>query len=55
MEAGPRVCEEDTCLENNGGFISNYGERYRRDERISLGLVGSTLNQEAKVLREELS
>jgi len=28
----------------NGGFIPNYGERYRNGERISTGFVESTVN-----------
>jgi hypothetical protein len=31
--------------QNNGGFIPNYGERYRAGERISTGFVESTVNQ----------
>ena len=29
---------------HNGGFIPNYGERYRNGERISTGFVESTVN-----------
>jgi hypothetical protein len=32
-------------IKNNGGFIPNYGERYRAGERISTGFVESTVNQ----------
>jgi hypothetical protein len=32
-------------IENNRGFIPNYGERYRQGERISTGFVESTVNQ----------
>jgi hypothetical protein len=32
-------------MKNNGGFIPNYGERYRAGERISTGFVESTVNQ----------
>jgi hypothetical protein len=32
-------------IKNNGGFILNYGERYRAGERISTGFVESTVNQ----------
>jgi hypothetical protein len=31
-------------IERNGGFIPNYGERYRNGERISTGFVESTVN-----------
>jgi hypothetical protein len=31
-------------IERNGGFIPNYGERYRTGERISTGFVESTVN-----------
>jgi hypothetical protein len=34
-----------TYIERNGGFIPNYGERYRQGERISTGFVESTVNQ----------
>ena len=34
-----------TYIENNKGFIPNYGERYRQGERISTGFVESTVNQ----------
>ena len=33
-----------TYIERNGGFIPNYGERYRNGERISTGFVESTVN-----------
>ena len=39
------VQEFDTFIERNGGFIPNYGERYRNGERISTGFVESTVNQ----------
>ena len=39
------VEEFHTYIENNGGFIPNYGERYRAGERISTGFVESTVNQ----------
>jgi hypothetical protein len=39
------VEEFHTYFANNGGFISNYGERYRRGERISTGFVESTVHQ----------
>jgi hypothetical protein len=32
-------------IENNQGYIPNYGERYRCGERISTGFVESTVNQ----------
>ncbi len=31
-------------IENNRGFIPNYGERWRSGERISTGFVESTVN-----------
>jgi hypothetical protein len=39
------VEEFHTYIENNQGFIPNYGERYRAGERISTGFVESTVNQ----------
>lgn len=39
------VEEFHTYIENNRGFIPNYGERYRHGERISTGFVESTVNQ----------
>jgi hypothetical protein len=39
------VEEFHTYIENNQGFIPNYGERYRHGERISTGFVESTVNQ----------
>jgi hypothetical protein len=39
------VEEFHTSIENNQGFIPNYGERYRHGERISTGFVESTVNQ----------
>jgi len=39
------VEEFHTYIEHNGGFIPNYGERYRSGERISTGFVESTVNQ----------
>ena len=38
------VQEFTTYIERNGGFIPNYGERYRNGERISTGFVESTVN-----------
>jgi hypothetical protein len=37
--------EFHTYIENNQGFIPNYGERYRHGERISTSFVESTVNQ----------
>ena len=34
-----------TYIDNNGGAIVNYGERYRCGERISTGFVESAVNQ----------
>jgi hypothetical protein len=34
-----------TYIERSGGFIPNYGERYRNGERISTGFVESAVNQ----------
>jgi hypothetical protein len=39
------VEEFHTYIENNGGFIPNYGDRYRNGECISTGSVESTVNQ----------
>ncbi|MEM7789197.1 MAG: ISKra4 family transposase, partial [Bacteroidota bacterium] len=39
------VREFHTYLENNGGHIPNYGERYRNGEPISTGFVESAVNQ----------
>jgi hypothetical protein len=39
------VEEFHTYIENNKGFIPNYGERYRQGERIRTGFVESTVNQ----------
>jgi hypothetical protein len=39
------VEEFHTYIERNGGFIPNYGERYRQGERISTGFVESAVNQ----------
>ena len=39
------VEEFSTYIERNGGFIPNYGERYRNGERISTGFVESAINQ----------
>jgi hypothetical protein len=39
------VEEFHTYIENNKGFIPNYGERHRHGERISTGFVESTVNQ----------
>ena len=41
---GKAVQEFATYIERNGGFIPNYGERYRNGERISTGFVESTVN-----------
>jgi len=38
------VQEFATYIERNGGFIPNYGERYRNGERISTRFVESTVN-----------
>ncbi len=38
------VQEFTTSIERNGGFIPNYGERYRHGERISTGFVESTVH-----------
>jgi hypothetical protein len=37
--------EFHTYIDNNAGFIPNYGERYHYGERISTGFVESTVNQ----------
>jgi len=39
------VEEFHTYIENNRRSIPNYGERFRQGERISTGLVESTVNQ----------
>jgi len=39
------VEEFHTYIENNQGFIPNDGERYRQGERISTGVVESTVNR----------
>ena len=39
------VQEFHTYIENNGGHIPNYGERYRNGEPISTGFVESAVNQ----------
>jgi hypothetical protein len=39
------VEEFHTYIENNKGFIPNYGERYRAGEPISTGFVESTVKQ----------
>jgi hypothetical protein len=39
------VEEFHTYIENNQGFIPNYGERYRHGERIGMGFVESTVDQ----------
>ena len=39
------VEEFSTYIERNGGFIPNYGERYRNGQRISTGFVELTINQ----------
>ncbi len=41
---GKAVQEFPTSIEHNGGFIPNYGERYRNGERMSTGFVESTVN-----------
>ena len=38
------VQEFSPYIERNGGFIPNYGERYRNGERVSTGFVESTVN-----------
>ena len=38
------VQEFSTYIERHGGFIPNYGERYRNGERVSTGFVESTVN-----------
>jgi hypothetical protein len=45
----------EPSIEHNRSFTLHYGDRYPRDQRIRTGFVESTLNQEAKVLLEELS
>jgi hypothetical protein len=37
--------EFHTYIDNNAGFLPNYGERYRYGERISTGFVELTVNQ----------
>jgi hypothetical protein len=39
------VQEFHTYITNNAGVIPNYGEWYRHGERISTGLIESTVNQ----------
>jgi hypothetical protein len=39
------VEEFHTYIENNAGFMPNYGERYHHGERISTGFVESTVPQ----------
>jgi hypothetical protein len=39
------VQEFRTYIERNGGFIPNYGERWRYGEAIATGFVESTVNQ----------
>jgi hypothetical protein len=39
------VEEFSTYIQRNRGFIPNYGERYRKGERISTGFVESAVNQ----------
>jgi hypothetical protein len=39
------VEEFHTYIDNNAGFIPNYGERYRYGERISTSFVESAVNQ----------
>lgn len=38
------VQEFRTYIEQNGGYIPNYGERYRSGERVSTAFVESTVN-----------
>jgi hypothetical protein len=37
--------EFEIHIQNNAGFIPNYGERWRYGETISTGFVESTINQ----------
>ncbi len=39
------VTEFQTYIENNAGFIPNYGEWWRHGERISTAFAESTVNQ----------
>jgi hypothetical protein len=39
------VEEFHTYIDNNAGFIPNYGERYHQGERISTGFVESVVNR----------
>lgn len=39
------VCEFNTYITNNAGFIPNYRDRYFYGEKISTGFVESTVNQ----------
>ncbi|ANV85828.1 hypothetical protein AWQ21_14955 (plasmid) [Picosynechococcus sp. PCC 7003] len=39
------ITEFRIYIQNNGGYIPNYGERYRCGERISTGFVESAVNQ----------
>jgi hypothetical protein len=38
------VLEFRTYIEQNGGYVPNYGERYRSGERVSTAFVESTVN-----------
>ena len=38
------VYEFETYIRANGGFIPNYGDRYRHNETISTAFVESTVN-----------
>ena len=40
-----QIEELHTYVERNQAFIPNYGERYRRGERIASGFVESAVNQ----------
>ena len=45
QEETTRKLLKATYIQRNGGFIPNYGERYRNGERISTGFVESAVNQ----------
>lgn len=38
------VCEFENYIRANGGFIPNYGDRYRHNETITTAFVESTVN-----------
>jgi hypothetical protein len=38
------VCEFESYIRANGGFIPNYGDRYRHNETITTAFVESTVN-----------